>query len=59
MPLFMYIDFDQAVQYVQCSTQPKGTNQDEKWKFVKNMLIYKGSKDKKLMSVSQKNQIAI
>ena len=55
----MYIDFDQAVQYVQCSTQPKGANEEEKWKFIKNMLIYKGSKDENFMSASQKNQLAI
>ena len=59
MPLFMYIDFDQAIQYVQCSTQPKGANEEEKWKFIKNMLVYKEFKDGKLMSVSQKNQLAI
>jgi hypothetical protein len=58
-PLYMYIDYNQSIQYVQCSTQPKAPDGEEKWKFAKNQFVYKGPNDSTPVAVSQKMNKAI
>ena len=58
-PLYMYLDYSQAIQYIQCCTQPKAPDEEEKWKFAKNQFVYKGSNGNTPIAVSQKMNKAI